>query len=293
MKRRYLVSVAFIVLGLNDPATAADVVVKKPVKVSAAPKLYDWTGPYVGFHVGYGGGSFGPNTNPLPLQGVFLAHTVTGLIGGYQVGYNLQTASGVVLGVEADVTFPSPVDFPALAPAPFNTTLNYVATARARLGYAVGDILPYATAGIAWGQSQLEINDANGDPVGRRSLDHLGWTAGIGLEHALTGNWTAKYEYNYIDLGARNYGFVQAATPHLEVDPKIHVAKFGLNYRLWNYSQPPSALIAKAPSKNGGPQSDDWSIHGQTTFLPQAYPSFRSPYEGPNSLPGKGQGRET
>jgi high affinity Mn2+ porin len=30
-----------------------------------------------------------------------------------------------------------------------------------------------------------------------------------------------------------------------------------------------------------------------TTFLPQAYPSFHSPYEGTNSLPGKSQGRET
>ncbi len=37
----------------------------------------------------------------------------------------------------------------------------------------------------------------------------------------------------------------------------------------------------------------DWSIHGQTTLLWQGYPKIRSPYEGPNSLPGVGQGRET
>ena len=32
---------------------------------------------------------------------------------------------------------------------------------------------------------------------------------------------------------------------------------------------------------------------GQTTFLEQAYPKIRSPYQGPNSLPSGGQGRET
>jgi high affinity Mn2+ porin len=35
------------------------------------------------------------------------------------------------------------------------------------------------------------------------------------------------------------------------------------------------------------------NFHGQFTFLEQAYPAFRSPYQGPNSLPGGGQGRET
>ena len=38
---------------------------------------------------------------------------------------------------------------------------------------------------------------------------------------------------------------------------------------------------------------DNVNFHAQTTFLEQAYPAFRSPYEGQNSLPGGGQGRET
>ena len=41
------------------------------------------------------------------------------------------------------------------------------------------------------------------------------------------------------------------------------------------------------------PDSTNWNIHAQTTFLPQAYPAIRSPYEGAYSLPGGGQGRET
>ncbi len=37
----------------------------------------------------------------------------------------------------------------------------------------------------------------------------------------------------------------------------------------------------------------DWSLHGQTTFIEQAYPPFHSPYAGAKSLPGDGEGRET
>ena len=149
------------------------------------PSYYDWTGPYVGFHFGYGSGSFGDGTNPLPLQGVFFPHSITGLIGGYQAGYNYQLANGVVLGLEADVTFMSPVDLPRLEPAPFNTTFNYFATARVRVGRAFGNVMPYVTAGVAWGQTNLDLNDVNGEVFANRSADHLGWTAGIGIEHAL------------------------------------------------------------------------------------------------------------
>jgi high affinity Mn2+ porin len=48
-------------------ALAADLPVKAPVRSA----VYDWTGFYLGGHTGYGGGSFGPGSNPLPEQGVF------------------------------------------------------------------------------------------------------------------------------------------------------------------------------------------------------------------------------
>ena len=37
----------------------------------------------------------------------------------------------------------------------------------------------------------------------------------------------------------------------------------------------------------------DWQIHGQATYIQQGYPSFRSPYEGSNSLAGNAQTRNT
>jgi len=38
---------------------------------------------------------------------------------------------------------------------------------------------------------------------------NVGWTAGGGIEHALTQRWSVNAEYKYIDLGTR--------TPHFDV----------------------------------------------------------------------------
>src|SRR5882757_1012164 len=83
-RKHVLAGVAFGTLTLGGPAAAADMTLKAPVYKT----VYDWTGFYIGGHFGYGGGSLGPGTNPLPEQGVFLPHSATGLIGGFQVGYN-------------------------------------------------------------------------------------------------------------------------------------------------------------------------------------------------------------
>jgi high affinity Mn2+ porin len=295
-KRLLISAAATVALAAGDDASAADVAVKMPARAPIVAQ-YDWSGPYVGFHYGYGGGTFGPDTNPLPLKGVALPFSITGLVGGFQAGFNHQFVNGVVVGFEADMTFASPVDQLALIPAPFNASLNYFATARGRLGYAFGPAMPYVTAGLAWGQSKIDINDQDGFPIFAKSWDHLGWTAGIGFEVALKGNWTAKLEYDYVRLGTRTYSLDPPAPPTVAVDPSLSMIKAGLNYRLWDPPSSPTALVTKAPQKAAAPtfapESDDFSIHAQTTFLPQTYPSFRSPYQGTNSLPGKSQMRET
>jgi high affinity Mn2+ porin len=222
---------------------------------------------------------------------VFFPHSITGLISGYQAGYNRQLPNNVVLGVEADVSFGSPHDVPRLVPAPFHTTFDYFATARGRLGYAFGSLLPYVTGGVAWGQTDVNLNDVDGNVLSKRALAHIGWTAGLGIEFAVGGNWTAKAEYDYIDLARRTYDLTDVGLPRVNVDPNIHLFKVGLNYRLWE--TPPWAGPAPADGRKALPESNDWSVHAQTTFLASAYPAMRSPYEGANSLPGGGQGRET
>jgi high affinity Mn2+ porin len=279
-------SLALGLLALARPAMATDIPVKAPISTA----LYDWTGFYLGGHTGYGGGGFGPGTNLLPEQGAFLPHSLTGLIGGYQAGYNRQFPNNVVLGVEADVSFTSPLDRPRLIPAPFNTTFDYFATARGRVGYAYGTWLPYVTGGVAWGRTHVDLNDGDGNVLSSRAQTHPGWTAGAGVEFAAGGNWTAKLEYDYIDLARRTYALGDLGLPNVNVDPDIHVVKLGLNYRLW---ETPPWAAAPATAPRALPESTGWNVHAQTTFIASGYPPIHSPYEGANSLPGGGQGRET
>lgn len=280
-------SIALGVLAVDGGARAADM----PLKTPRLQPAYDWSGFYLGAHFGYGDGSFGPGTNAIPSQGVVLPPTPTGLIGGYQAGFNRQFRNNVVLGVELDASFTSPADAAKVTPSLFNTTFDYFATARGRVGYAVGTWLPYATAGLAWGRTKLNLNDGNGDLIASMTRDHLGWTAGAGVEVAVGGSWTAKLEYSYLDLMRQSYDLTSAGLPNVAVDPKIHTVKVGLNYRLGDLpAWSPATPVAANASL---PEPTDWNVHAQTTFIATGYPSFRSPYQGANSLTGGAQARET
>ncbi len=281
------------VLATCSAATAADMPANFPVKAPIRSVIYDWTGFYVGGHFGYGDASFGPDTNPFPLQGALLPHSPTGLIGGFQMGYNRQLTNRVVLGVEADASFTSPPDGAALTPAPFNTTLDYVGTVRGRIGYAFGRWMPYVTGGFAWGHTHVNIN---ADPANTSdivsSVGHYqtGWTTGLGLEFAVSGNWSAKLEYDHVDLSRQTYDLNAFGLPGVNVDPRVDFVKFGLNYR---FGDTPWTAPVAANAQTALPESDVWNVHAQTTFLPQGYASFRSPYAGAFSLPGGGQLQET
>ena len=270
-----------------SPVVAADLPLKAPAPIAS----FGWSGFYAGGHFGYGGGSFGSGTNPLPSLGVFLPPSATGLIGGFQLGYNRELANGLVLGVEADSTFPSPEDAARLTAAPFNTTIDYIGTVRGRIGHTFGRFMPYATGGLAWGRTHININDPGGAASSIVSMPggyQIGWTAGLGLEFAVSGNWTAKVEYDYVDLSRRTYDLSSFGLAGVNVDPRLHLFKVGLNYQFgttpWN---------ASANNKTALPESDNWNVHAQMTFLPQGYPAIRSPYASPLSLPGRGELQST
>jgi high affinity Mn2+ porin len=271
---------------LASSAPAADMALKAP----AFKTIYDWTGFYLGGHFGYGGGSLGPGSNPIPEQGVFFPHSLTGLIGGFQAGYNRQLSNRLVVGIEADASFGSPLDAPRLVPAPFNSTIDYVGTLRGRIGYAQGTWMPYLTGGFAWGHTHININDDPTTIASRVGDYQTGWTAGAGVEFAVSGNWSAKLEYDYIDLSRRMYDLSGFGLPGVSIDPRLHLLKFGMSYRL---NDMPWNAPGAANAKTALPESDVWNVHAQTTFLPQAYPSFHSPYAGTNSLPGRSQTQAT
>ncbi len=152
-------------------ALAADLPNYEPPPAAAyspAP-AWSWTGPYAGLTGGYAWGTAAPGTSS------------SGWVGGAYLGYNLQTNQNLVVGVEGDVTATSK------ASNPWNGTF------RGRLGYAWDRFMLYGTAGVAVGG----VHDT-GTPS---SATKVGWTAGAGLEAAITDNVTGRIEYRHTDLG--------------------------------------------------------------------------------------------
>jgi high affinity Mn2+ porin len=274
--RSVFAGVGLSLFALDGPAGAADMLVKAP-HIQA---VFDWTGLYIGAHAGYSrGSSSAALSDPATLAA---SGTFSGTIGGLQAGYNVLVSSGLLLGVEADITFPnfltsnSVVSLLATPQSDVTEQWDYMATARGRIGYAAGPWLAYATGGLAFAGERFLNSPANGSD--EKVLNtRLGWAAGGGLEYAFAPHWSARLEYLYSRFERADIRFPSGTQYASTLD--FQSLRLGLNRKIdW----PGSGNFA--PASLADPESDRWEIHGQGTFLPQGYPAFHAPYSGPNSL---------
>jgi len=273
-------------LVLDGSALAADM----PLKAPPIQSVFDWTGFYIGAHTGYSRGS--SNAVLSDPASTATSNFFGGVIGGVQAGYNVRLPSGMLLGVEADITFPnyltsnSVVSSLATARSALTEQWDYVATARGRVGYATGPWLAYATGGLAWAGERFLNSPAVGSD--EKVLNtRLGWAAGGGVEYAFAPHWSARLEYLYSRFEKADIAFPSGA--HYTSTLDFQALRLGLNRKIdWLGSGNLTPKISLTD-----PESDRWEIHGQTTFLPQGYPAFRAPYSGPNSLTPAPQLQET
>jgi outer membrane immunogenic protein len=193
-----------------------------------ANRMYNWTGFYLGLN---GGGAFG-NTNwgSIPDAVTGNASNAGGL-GGGTIGYALQAGDAVVVGVEGDAALTRIASTVSPASCAPNCELKvpWLATARIRLGYSFGGIVPYATGGVAMGTLEADIAGA---PFGTQRSDNLGWTAGGGVEFVIIGDWRAKAEYLYVDLNGFSCTIACGGGP-ISFNFRTNVFRAGVNYRLW------------------------------------------------------------
>jgi outer membrane immunogenic protein len=221
MKRLILSACAGLVaLAMAGPSSAADL---RPLKAPAYVAPFSWTGFYLGINGGYGWGTSDwssslSSASPRPK----------GALAGLTLGYNLQT--GVwVWGLEADVDASwmkgSAVGTGVCAGVGCESKQSWFGTARGRIGYAFDRWLPYITGGAAFGD--IKMTPAGGPTENKTKV---GWTAGIGVEYAFLGAWSAKLEYLYTDLGKAT---CTAATCGIDTDVKwkANIVRAGLNYR--------------------------------------------------------------
>ena len=283
--------------------------VKAPLPAKApAPQLYDWTGFYAGAHLGYAWGRSDWTEQPDGLSGSlnmfqrYDAFANTGSwFAGLQVGYDYMLSNRVVVGVVTDLSAPSWRSLnnisiggistfvsPMLGQESYRETMLDMGTVRGRIGYAPDNWLFYATGGLAWAYDRLTVTQLdNSGTTDMPFLWRFGWVAGAGIEMPLAQNWTAGLEYLYMRYGNATVGFANAGQT-FQSNLALQELRLTLNYRPGFDLKPGNdAASWFAPSQ------DRFNVHGQTTFVWQSYPAIRSPYEGPNSLPGLGQGRET
>jgi opacity protein-like surface antigen len=220
-------------------------------KAPAAPR--DWTGVYVGGHLG-GGTGYNDWTDPYPSLGIGDRVFMGGAVAGAQLGVNVQRGH-IVYGLEAagswsqvEGTFTCFAGFPDPNAAGMNcgSTLAALATFTGRVGYAADSTLYYVKAGPALGHTSFMLNadpvlaSLGGDSTGlvlTGNTASWGWTAGAGIEHALDARWSIAGEYKYVDLGNTIVTFANAPAPIAAVQSetisqRYHVMTLGVNYKL-------------------------------------------------------------
>src|SRR5689334_15387339 len=287
--RTYLIaSAALGAVSLGAPVEAADL--KLPVKAPYLRPVFDWTGFYIGGHTGYSRGSSSSvlwDPAPTAVSGNF-----GGVIGGVQAGYNWRLPSGLLLGVEGDLTFPnylhSNSQFALISTqrGDFIHDWDYFGTVRGRIGYASGHWLLYATGGLAFIGERFTDMPADALPQKHIGL-RLGWAAGAGAEYAFAPHWTVRLEYLYSQFERANVSFPSGA--QFTGTNDLHMLRLGLNRKI----DLPGTPGWKPNTDITDTESPRWEIHGQTTYLPQGYPAFRAPYSGTNSLTPAPQAQAT
>lgn len=225
MVRKFLL--AFSCFGMVGASQAADLPYYPEEPVF---DVFSWQGFYLGAHIGF------PSTDVFHhyTQGLGSEDTdypADGLIGGIHAGYNFQ-AGAVVFGIEGDIEVSEQDGVASNAFFTSSAEIDWMASLRGRLGYVFNTrAMVYVTGGVTF--TDMELGFAT--PIGAMILNSdtaTGWTAGLGLEYALTDHWMLRAEYRYTDTGD---GDVNFAPPFPDIFDsayfEMHTARFGASYK--------------------------------------------------------------
>lgn len=253
--KKFLVAAALAALSAT-PALAADMLAKKAPPPPRAP-AWSWTGFYAGLNAGGGwaksdwfedvsgsGGGGPPGFQDASVN-------ASGVLGGGQIGFDWQNG-WAVFGLQADADAAGIRGGSSCFPQVLNvaqsctTKIDALGTVTARFGAAFDRTLYYVLGGFAWEHERLN-NPGNDDLVTPAvpfnpefSGTKPGATVGAGVEYALSGNWSAFVQYNYLGFGRRAAVFTEfnpAAAAVIGssfteiVREDIQVVKAGINYR--------------------------------------------------------------
>jgi opacity protein-like surface antigen len=222
----------------NDPGHVAENRARYPVKAVPA-EGYDWTGPYAGVSAGSTWGR-----THWAYQGNTVDPDYAGVLVGGQAGYNYQTGK-FVWGIEADAGSSNARGAAACPIQPLlyscEDNIGALGSLTGRFGYAWGRALFYAKGGWAFGDVTAGTSVNFVDPAAAsppavggvaKSTDwENGWTAGVGMEFALTDRWSAKAEYMHYEFP--QYAFTVAPNATSNATTAGDTVRIGVNYHFW------------------------------------------------------------
>jgi len=266
MKKFFLGALASIAVAAIAPAQAADMPVKAPVYKAPVVAAYNWTGWYAGLNAGYSWGrsntdvDFTNSVTGALLYSTSDSFSMDGWLGGLQGGYNWQKQNWVwgiegdiqITGQKGDTIFRCPggvcttaTFLPAaqlIDSSTLNQKLEWFGTLRLRGGMTVTPtVLAYLTGGLAVGgiKSDGVLSGFSGGAAVSAPFSatntKVGWTVGAGVEGQISGRWTGKIEYLYIDFGTADFtALLPTNVPPLAANFSSHVTdnilRVGLNY---------------------------------------------------------------
>jgi outer membrane immunogenic protein len=266
MRKLLLAGVMLAAWSVAGAAVAADLPVEPVYKSTPLiVPVYDWTGFYVGISGGYSRGDASNAYTFAGLGSVVGSTQMNGGVFGGQAGYNWQATPHFVVGLEGDLqgTWQNGTDNPPAVPAPcvpvtlqcitatdaigVDQKLRWFGTARARAGFLPWDhVMLFVTGGAAFGEVESNATITNtatsvfgttataGVTSGTATNTRAGWTVGGGSEWVLSGPWTAKLEYVFVDLGTVTNTFVGGGViPTVVASSHVrdNVVRIGINYR--------------------------------------------------------------
>jgi outer membrane immunogenic protein len=216
-------------------AHAADLT-PRAVKAAAPPPVFSWTGCYLGLHAG-GGMQSSDQISDGTFGGV-------GAVGGAQAGCNLQWRQ-FVIGVEGEYWASGLRDRDVFQDDDdifeSSSRNRWDGAISLRSGLAFERAFIYGKLGAVWGKFDYAFDQSfpGFSESTRGSATFTGVLIGAGFEYALTDNWTAKFEYNYINFGDKVVNFTeiecrpgcQTFTFRETVKEVKQIAKVGVNYK--------------------------------------------------------------
>lgn len=204
-----VIAVAVMALGISSTSSTLRAADFEPAPSSA---VHDWSGFYGGVHAGYvfgdfdySGGVFGAGSNATPDDGIF----------GLLAGWNHQMET-FVIGIEGDASISYAHDdfsVGGAAPVAVRADIQDLYTLRARLGFAMDDVMVFGTAGVGLLGTKTRV------PGSTFSDDHWGFVVGAGAEWALSDTWSVRGEYLYGDFETENVG------GGISLDPELHIVR--------------------------------------------------------------------